>query len=58
MKRLVLALTTVALMLPADAFARGVFDPTVTTLGEWRARFELEASLSWHAGLLPDKQPV
>ena len=28
MKRLVLALTTVALMLPADAFARGVFDPT------------------------------
>lgn len=35
-----------------------VFDPTVTTLGEWRARFELEASRSWHAGLLPDKQPV
>jgi hypothetical protein len=35
-----------------------VFDPTVATLGEWRARFELEASLSWHAGLLPDKQPV
>ena len=28
MKRLVLALTTVALMLPADALARGVFDPT------------------------------
>jgi F-type H+-transporting ATPase subunit a len=27
-KRLVLVLTTVALMLPADAFARGVFDPT------------------------------
>ncbi|MDQ6872060.1 MAG: hypothetical protein M3037_08630 [Gemmatimonadota bacterium] len=35
-----------------------VFDPTVTTLGEWRARFELDASQSWHAGLLPDKQPV
>jgi hypothetical protein len=35
-----------------------VFDPTVTTLGEWRARFELEAAQSWHAGLLPDKQPV
>jgi hypothetical protein len=35
-----------------------VFDPTVTSLGEWRARFELEASQSWHAGLLPDKQPV
>jgi F-type H+-transporting ATPase subunit a len=27
-KRLVLVLTTVALMVPADAFARGVFDPT------------------------------
>ena len=35
-----------------------VFDPTVTTLGEWRARFEVKASHSWHAGLLPDKQPV
>jgi hypothetical protein len=35
-----------------------VFDPTVTTLGEWRVRFELEASRSWHAGLLHDKQPV
>jgi hypothetical protein len=33
-----------------------VFDPTVTTLGEWRARFELEAAKSWHAGLLPAKQ--
>lgn len=35
-----------------------VFDPTVTSLGEWRARFELEALQSWHSGLLPDKQPV
>jgi hypothetical protein len=35
-----------------------VFDPTVATLGEWRARFELAASQSWHAELLPDKQPV
>jgi hypothetical protein len=35
-----------------------VFDPTVATLGEWRARFELEASQSWHAGLLHDEQPV
>jgi hypothetical protein len=35
-----------------------VFDPTVTTLDQWRARFELDASQSWHAGLLPDKQPV
>src|SRR5687768_6461961 len=33
-----------------------VFDPTVTTLGEWRARFELNAAQSWHAGLLHDKQ--
>jgi hypothetical protein len=35
-----------------------VFDPTVTTLGEWRVRFELEASRSWHSGLLHDKQAV
>ena len=35
-----------------------VFDPTVTTLGEWRARFELEAAQSWHAGLLDDKRPA
>lgn len=35
-----------------------VFDPTVTSLGEWRARFELEAGESWHAGLLHDGQPV
>src|SRR6202022_3551421 len=35
-----------------------VFDPPLPTLGEWRARFELEASQSWHAALLPDKQPV
>ena len=35
-----------------------VFDPTVTTLDQWRSRFELDASQSWHAGLLPDKQPV
>jgi len=35
-----------------------VFDPTVTTLGEWRARFELNAGQSWHAGLLDAKQPA
>jgi hypothetical protein len=35
-----------------------VFDPSVTTLGEWRARFELDAAHSWHAGLLDDKQPA
>jgi hypothetical protein len=32
-----------------------VFDPTVTTLGEWRARFELAAAQSWHAGLFAEK---
>jgi hypothetical protein len=35
-----------------------VFDPTVTTLGEWRARFELDAASSWHSGLLHDQQPA
>jgi hypothetical protein len=35
-----------------------VFDPTVTTLGEWRARFEMDAEKSWHAGLLAAKQPA
>jgi hypothetical protein len=35
-----------------------VFDPTVTTLGEWRARFELNAGDSWHAKLLRKKQPA
>ncbi len=29
-----------------------VFDLTVTTLGEWRERFETPASESWHAALL------
>jgi hypothetical protein len=33
-----------------------VFDPTVTSLGEWRARFELDAEDSWHAKLLGKKQ--
>ncbi len=31
-----------------------VFDPTVTTLGEWRARFKSKAGNSWHAGLLQE----
>ena len=30
-----------------------VFDPTVASLGEWRARFQSTAGNSWHAGLLP-----
>ena len=38
--------------------ATPVFDPTVTSLGEWRARFELKAGESWHAGLLHDSQPA
>ena len=29
-----------------------VFDPTVTTAGDWRERFERPARASWHAGLL------
>jgi hypothetical protein len=34
------------------------FDPTVTTLGEWRARFELPMRDSWHARLLRQNQPA
>jgi hypothetical protein len=33
-----------------------VFDPTVTTLREWRARFQLNAGDSWHAKLLGKNQ--
>ena len=29
-----------------------VFDPSVTTLGEWRSRFTSRAADSWHASLL------
>jgi hypothetical protein len=32
-----------------------VFDPSVTTLGEWRARFSSRASDSWHGSLLPTR---
>ena len=35
-----------------------VFDPTVTTLGELRARFELNAEDSWHSRLLGKNQPA
>lgn len=34
------------------------FDPTVTTLGEWRARFELPLRDSWHAKLIKQNQPA
>lgn len=29
-----------------------VFDPSVTTLGEWRSRFKSRAADSWHASLI------
>jgi hypothetical protein len=32
-----------------------VFDTTVTSLGDFRARFEQPARASWHADLLPDQ---
>jgi hypothetical protein len=35
-----------------------VFDPTVATLGEWKARFELNVGDSWHAKLLGKSQPA
>lgn len=35
-----------------------VFDTTVTSLAEWRARFELALRDSWHAKLARQKQPV
>jgi len=33
-----------------------VFDTTVTSLAEWRARFELDLKESWHARLAKQKQ--
>lgn len=35
-----------------------VFDATVTSLAEWRARFELDLKDSWHGRLIKQKQPV
>jgi len=35
-----------------------VFDPTVTSLLEWRSRFELDLRDSWHARLAKLNQPV
>jgi hypothetical protein len=34
------------------------FDPAVTSLGEWRARFELPVRDSWHAKLFRQNQPA
>lgn len=33
--------------------ATSVFDPTVMTAGDWRAKFERPAGRSWHARMLP-----
>jgi hypothetical protein len=35
-----------------------VFDPTVTSLLEWRARFELDLNDSWHSKLVKQNQPA
>ena len=35
-----------------------VFDTTVTSLAEWRARFEIDLKNSWHARLAGRKQPA
>ena len=32
-----------------------VFDPSVTSLGEWRSRFSSHAADSWHQSLLPTR---
>lgn len=33
-----------------------VFDTSLTTAGDWRSRFEIDASRSWHATLLPARR--
>src|SRR2546423_2755472 len=35
-----------------------VFDPTVESLAEWRARFVLDLKDSWHARLIKQNQPA
>ncbi len=32
-----------------------VFDPTVTSLGEWRAQFQTDVGHSWHAALIKER---
>lgn len=34
-----------------------VFDPTVTSLGEWRAQFQTDVGHSWHGTLIKDRRP-
>ncbi len=43
--------------LAAEGAVRGdtrVFDLTVATVADWRARFETDTAQSWHANLLPE----
>ena len=37
--------------------ATTVFDPTVATLGEWRAQFQTDVGHSWHGALIKDRRP-
>ncbi len=37
--------------------ATPVFDPTVTTLAEWRAQFETDVAHSWHGALIKEHRP-
>lgn len=37
--------------------ATTVFDPTVASLGEWRAQFQTDVGHSWHASLIKDRRP-
>lgn len=32
-----------------------VFDPTVTSLGEWRAKFQTDVDHSWHGALIKER---
>lgn len=35
--------------------ATTVFDPTVVSIGEWRARFQTDVGHSWHAALIKER---
>jgi hypothetical protein len=37
--------------------ATTVFDPTVTSLGEWRAQFRTDVGHSWHGALIKERRP-
>lgn len=34
-----------------------VFDPTVTSLAEWRAQFQTDVGHSWHGALIKERRP-